>query len=122
MRLLVGLALFELRDQLFELRIPGIEDEQLASVPERCGKVPLVALDRDERHQDVAIRRMLLVCLFQGGRRLSRLTARIQRHGVDIGVAGIVGSELAGSAKPPDDGSEPESPRQDRPPHMDVET
>ena len=65
MRLLVGLALFELRDQISELRIPGIEDEQLAGVPERCGKVPLVARHRDERHQDVAIRRVLLVCLLR---------------------------------------------------------
>ena len=68
--LLAGLALFEIRDQGAQLRVAGVEGEQLAGVPECGGKVPAVARDRDERHQDVAIRRMLLVCLFQGGRRL----------------------------------------------------
>ena len=55
---LVGLALFELRHQRAELLCSGIEGDQLAGVPECCGKIPLVARDRDERHQDVAIRRM----------------------------------------------------------------
>ena len=53
-------------------------------MPECGGKVPLVARDRDEPHQDVAIRRMLLVCFFQEGGRLWRLTARIQRSAVAL--------------------------------------
>ena len=59
---------------------------QVGSVPERCGKVPPVARDRDERHQDVAIRRMQPVRLFEQRHCLTGRTARIQRDRVDIGA------------------------------------
>src|SRR5260370_40873680 len=48
--LLVALALFEIRDQRTQLRISGIERDQLPSMSERQGKIPRVPRDRDERH------------------------------------------------------------------------
>jgi hypothetical protein len=51
---LVGLTLFEIRDERAELRVRRIEAEQRAGVPKRRGEIP-VPCNRDERHQDVPI-------------------------------------------------------------------
>ena len=83
--------LFKLGDQSLQLRVTGIEGQQLAGMAECPGKIPVVPCNRDERHQDASIRRMLPVRLFQERQRLSPCTARIQRDGVDIGVARVVG-------------------------------
>src|SRR5262249_12001071 len=54
----------ELRHHSLQLYVPGVESEQLAGVAQRRGEIPLVAGNRDERDQDVSIRRMLPVRLF----------------------------------------------------------
>jgi hypothetical protein len=56
---LVGLALFEIRDQGAQLSIRGIKRSQLPSMLERQDKIPRVPCDRDERRQHVAVGWML---------------------------------------------------------------
>jgi hypothetical protein len=63
------------------------------------GKIALVARERDERHKNIAIRRVLPVRLLQQRQGLFRRPARVQRHGIDIGVAGIFGHQLVRAAQ-----------------------
>jgi hypothetical protein len=88
---LVTLALFEIRDQLAKLRVSRAKRGHLAGMAKRCRDISSGLRNRDERHQYLTVGRMRHCFALGAG--------RVQRNGVDIGIAGVVGSQFAGLPK-----------------------
>jgi hypothetical protein len=63
--LLMGLALFEIRDERAKSHVRTIEGHQFAGVPKRRRKIADVSRDRNQRREHVSVCGIALICLLQ---------------------------------------------------------
>ena len=96
--LIVGPTLLEIRDQGSSRLSAGSRAASSRACRSAVAKSP-VSHDRDQRHQHVPVRRMLPMRFVQARRCLSGRTGRVQRDGVNIGVARIIRGEFTGAAQ-----------------------